>query len=322
MAPEHEQPDPGWPEEVPPEPPPAPLQGWTAASEEGEGCSESHAPGDASADPLRDASRGQRIQKVLAAAGVASRRGCEALIEEGVVRVNGRTVESLPAWVDPNTDDITVRGKPVRTAAPSVHIMLFKPRGVVCSSDDPEGRTRAIDLVDHPSRVRLYSVGRLDMDSSGLLLLTNDGAFAHLMTHPSHHVARVYIVTVNGQVEDRTIKRLCAGLRLTDERSTRTSRFESVTILRSSSDRTQLKVVLSEGRNRQIRRMFEVLGHRVRKLRRIAIGPLSLDGLRPGQWRELTPKEIERLQTAASRPRRRPERTTRRNPRPDRATKE
>src|SRR5512145_1291040 len=129
--------------------------------------------------PYRDAARGPRLQKVLAAAGVAARRDCETLIETGAVAVNGHVVRTLPIWVDPARDRITVNGMPLRGGAPLVYVMLYKPRNVVCTNDDPEGRRKAVDLVRHPLRVRLFPVGRLDSDSTGLLLLTNDGALSN-----------------------------------------------------------------------------------------------------------------------------------------------
>ncbi len=265
---------------------------------------------------LRDASRGPRLQKVLAAAGVASRRACEALVEEGAVRVNGHAVTSLPAWVDPSRDRITVHGRRVRTGAPTVCVMLFKPRGVICTSSDPEDRKSAVDLVQHPTKVRLFAVGRLDMDSSGLLLLTNDGDFSNLLSHPSHHVRRIYDVTVTGQVEPATIRRLERGINLPDVHSgrSRSARFDSVKVVRAQRDRTKLRVVLTEGRNRQIRRMMLMLGHPVRKLRRVAIGPLKLADLRPGQWRDLTDREIAALTAEANRPRRKRRRPPKQHP--------
>ncbi len=246
---------------------------------------------------MQDAARGPRLQKVLAAAGIGSRRACETLVTEGAVCVNGIVIQSLPAWVDPQRDSITVNGSRVKTGAPSICVMLFKPRGVICSSADPEERRQVVDLVQHPTKVRLYSVGRLDMDSSGLLLLTNDGDLSHLLSHPSNHVHRIYEVSVTGQVEPGTIHRLERGITLTDEHSgrKRIARFHSAKIIRAQRDRTKMRVVLTEGRNRQIRRMMIALGHPVRKLRRIAIGPLKLEGLQPGQWRDLTEREIRML---------------------------
>ena len=250
---------------------------------------------------MQDSNRGPRLQKVLAAAGIGSRRACETLVEEGAVCVNGIAITSLPAWVDPQRDSITVHGSKVRTGAPTVCVMLFKPRGVICSSADPQERRQAIDLVQHPSKVRLYSIGRLDMDSSGLLLLTNDGKLANLLSHPKHHVRRVYEISVKGQVDEGTVKRLERGINLPDERTgkPRSARFHSVRITRAQRDRTTMRVVLTEGRNRQIRRMMLALGHPVRKLRRTAIGPLKLGDLRTGQWRDLTEREVRLLHDAA-----------------------
>ncbi|MDP7069982.1 MAG: pseudouridine synthase [Phycisphaerales bacterium] len=303
---------------MPPKPPnPDDLPpGWTEHAAEADG------PAERSGDFLRDASRGPRLQKVLAAAGVASRRACEALVEEGAVRVNGHAVTSLPAWVDPSKDRITVNGRRIRTGAPTVCVMLFKPRGVICTSSDPEERKSALDLVQHPSKVRLFAVGRLDMDSSGLLLLTNDGEFSNLLSHPSHHVRRIYDVTVTGQVEPATIRRLERGINLPDVHTgrTRPARFESVKVVRAQRDRTKLRVTLTEGRNRQIRRMMLMLGHPVRKLRRVAIGPLKLADLRPGQWRDLTTREIAALTAEAHRPRKKRQRPPKRTkPRPPEA---
>jgi pseudouridine synthase len=291
MTPPPKQPDdiaPGWSIEPDPESPAA--DGGAAASRGGTG------------EFLKDATRGPRLQKVLAAAGVASRRACEVLIEEGAVRVNGIQVKGLPAWVHPSQDTITVHGQRVRTGAPSVCVMLYKPRGVVCTSSDPEDRKRALDLVQHPKKVRLFSIGRLDMDSSGLLLLTNDGDFSNLLSHPSNHVHRVYDITVNGEIDAGLVRRLERGINLKDEHSgrSRVARFESVRIIRSQRDRTKMRVVLTEGRNRQIRRMMMAMGHPVRKLRRVAIGPLKLTDLQPGQWRDLTEREIKQLQEAAT----------------------
>ena len=297
---------------MPPTPPnPDDLpQGWAELADN------AHTPRPRTSDFLRDSSRGPRLQKVLAAAGVASRRACEALVEEGAVRVNGHTVNSLPAWVDPSRDRITFHGRRIRTGAPTVCVMLFKPRGVICTSSDPEDRKSAVELVQHPTKVRLFAIGRLDMDSSGLLLLTNDGEFANLLSHPSHHVRRIYDVTVTGQVEAATIRRLERGINLPDPHTgrTRPARFDSVKIVRAQRDRTKLRVVLTEGRNRQIRRMMLMLGHPVRKLRRVAIGPLKLADLRPGQWRDLTEREVAGLTAEAQRPRRKRSRPRKQRP--------
>ena len=245
---------------------------------------------------FRDASRGERIQKVLASAGLGSRRRCEDLIAEGVVRVNGHLVADLPAWVDPTHDRITVRGKPIHRSTKHVYVMLFKPRGTLCTNDDPEGRTRAIDLVKHPSRARLFPVGRLDRDSSGLLLLTDDGELAQRLTHPSHEVARTYEISVRGRVEESDLARLKRGIFLSDGRhSARRASAERLQVLRRDRDRTRLRLVLREGRNRQVRRMLARLGFPVKRLQRTAMGTLNLKGLQPGQWRDLTVSELKAL---------------------------
>ena len=257
------------------------------------------------AHEFTDASRGPRLQKVLAEAGVGSRRRCEELIEEGEVTVNGHTVATLPAWVDPVRDHIAVSGRRINIPKDHVYVMLFKPRGVVCTNEDPEGRTRAIDLVDHPSRARLFPVGRLDADSSGLLLLTNDGDLTNRLTHPRYGVHKVYEVTVAGALDDEAVKKLESGLFLSDRYSTkgrrvgRKSSQSRLKLLKTARDRTRLLMELREGRNRQVRRMLLYVGHKVKKLRRIQMGPLKLKGLRPGQWRELFPAELAALNKAA-----------------------
>lgn len=252
-----------------------------------------------------DATRGPRLQKVLAEAGVDSRRACEELIEDGRVRVNGHLVSTLPAWVDPDKDHITVDGRRIKLREPHVYIMLFKPRGVVTTVTDPEGRPTALDLIDHPSRARLYPVGRLDMDSSGLLLLTNDGELANRLTHPRHEVHKIYEVVVSGALEEDDVRKLESGLFLNERRTSKGQRTGVKTspsrlrLKKRDRDRTLLAMELSEGRNRQIRRMMSRLGHNVKKLRRVQMGPLRLRGLQPGQWRELTHEELKALRRAA-----------------------
>ncbi|MFO0872918.1 MAG: pseudouridine synthase [Phycisphaerales bacterium] len=275
-----------------------------------------------------DAARGERLQRVLADAGVGSRRHCEALIEAGAVTVNGEVVDSLPAWVDPRSDRIVVDGRPMkRDRDRPIYIMLNKPRGVVSTNSDPEGRPRAIDLVQHPDRPRLYPVGRLDMDSSGLLLLTNDGELANRLTHPSFEVHKGYEVVVGGLLQPEDAKHLELGIFLPErparsreraERGGRGARGEragsgpaaraaprgrrtqrsSLRILARDRDRTILYMELREGRNRQIRRMMQRLGHPVKKLKRVCMGPLQLKGLGIGEWRELTARELAALRRA------------------------
>lgn len=252
------------------------------------------------AHEFNDASRGPRLQKVLAEAGIGSRRACEELIEAGEVAINGTIVDSLPAWVDPAQDHIRVHGRRLKFPRTPVYVMLFKPKGTVSTNAEDEERRRVIDLVRHPSGVRLYPVGRLDLDSSGLILLTNDGELANKLTHPRHGVPKVYEVTVAGKLTDVEVKRLERGIFLYDRdkgRGTRSKRSK-LSISKRDRDRTLLRMELHEGRNRQIRRMMLAVGHPVKKLRRVQLGPLKLSGLRPGQWRDLTPKELVSLKRA------------------------
>jgi pseudouridine synthase len=252
-----------------------------------------------------DDTRGPRLQKVLAEAGVASRRACEELIEQGLVRVNGHVVRTLPAWVDPIKDHITVDGRHIKTRQPHVYLLLFKPRGFVTTLSDPEGRPRVIDLIPHYAKARLYPVGRLDMDSSGLLLMTNDGELANRLTHPRHEVHKTYEVVVAGALEENDVRRLEAGIFLNERRTTRGKMAgvrtapSRLRLKKRDRDRTVLEMELTEGRNRQIRRMMARLGHRVKKLRRVRMGPLKLTGLQTGQSRELTPTELKALRKAA-----------------------
>jgi len=257
-------------------------------------------------DPLRDASRGVRIQKALAEAGVASRRRCEELIEEGRVVVNGRLVSELPAWVDLEQDEIVVDGKRIGGAERHVYIMLNKPRATVSTADDPDGRRTVLDLVDHPAAGRLFPVGRLDYDTLGLILLTNDGELANRLTHPRYGVHKTYLATVKGRIEEGDIAALEEGIFLAERKegqtvgARRTARVR-LKIVSKDKDRTVLELTLGEGRNRQVRRMMAAVGHPVRKLVRIRMGPLSLKGLARGEWRELTRQEIGRLRRAGGR---------------------
>ncbi|MCH8151071.1 MAG: rRNA pseudouridine synthase [Planctomycetes bacterium] len=251
--------------------------------------------------PFTDARRGERLHKVLAEAGVASRRACEQLITSGAVAVNATPITSLPAWVDPARDRITVNGKRIKTSPRHLYIILFKPKGVICTNADSQGRPRAIDLVNHPSGARLFAVGRLDVDSSGLLLLTNDGDLANRITHPRYHMPKVYEVTVKGSLDAESVKKLEKGLFLLDPKERRGSRTarSRLKLIKRDRDRTRLLMELREGRNRQVRRMMVRAGHPVKKLRRIQLGPLRLKGLRVGEWRQLTARELAVLKRAA-----------------------
>ena len=235
-----------------------------------------------------DSSRGTRLHKVLADAGVASRRASERLIAEGAVEVNGIPVTNIPAWVDPTTDRITVNGKRVAGATTRhVYVMLFKPRGVVCTN--APGERRAIDLVKHPSRTRLFPVGRLDLDSSGLLILTNDGELANRMTHPRYEISKCYEITVKGSLDAQEIQNLEKGIFMHDKKRGRGSKTRGVRIrlLKRDRQRTRLHVELREGRNRQVRRMTAAVGYPTLRLVRTRVGDWSLEALQPGQHRKL-----------------------------------
>jgi len=252
---------------------------------------------------FNDDRRGERIQKVLAAAGVASRRDCEALVEEGRVKVNGVILDGLPAWVDAAKDRIMVDGQPIKREESLVYVMLFKPEGTVCTNEDPQGRRRAVDLVVHPSNARLFPVGRLEMNASGLLLLTNDGELANRLTHPRFEIHQTYEVTVSGRLENQGVTRLSEGLFSPEKNARGSSAGRSqLSLLGRDSVKTTLLMELRDSRNREIRMMMMRLGHPVRRLRRVGMGPLRLRGLSVGAWRELTSGELLELREAAFRP--------------------
>ncbi len=260
-------------------------------------------------DDLRDASRGERLQRVLADAGVASRRACEELIEAGAVEVNGRVVSTLPAWVDPTTDRIVVDGRPLPKPERHVYVMLNKPSRVLSTVEDEPGADRktVLDLVDHPERARLFPVGRLDYESLGLVLLTNDGALANRVTHPSYGVPKTYRVVVKGDLDDEAAKEIERGIYLAERKAGRTvgaarTAHVELAILRRDRETTSLEITLREGRNRQVRRMLAAVGFPVKKLERVAIGPLRLKGVARGAWRELTSQEVQALRRAAAAP--------------------
>ena len=236
----------------------------------------------------------ERIQKVLAHAGVASRRAIEEMVEQGRVSVNGKVMTQLPVFVDPREDDIRVDGQRIRSRhEPMVYYLLNKPRGVVSTTSDPAGRPTVVDLLGRVPQ-RVYCVGRLDTDSTGLILLTNDGELTQHLTHPSHEVPKTYVVNVQGEVDGPAIERMKKGLHLDGKRL----RGAGVKVLRRSKTSTLLEVTLREGRNREIRRMLAAMGFTVRRLRRTAIGPITDSGLKTGNVRELSPREVDRLRQA------------------------
>lgn len=236
----------------------------------------------------------ERLQKYLARSGVASRRASEELITQGRVSVNGRVVTRLGTAVDPSADRVDVDGRPVRPPRTHTYILLYKPRGVVSTVSDPEGRPTVVELV--PSTARLFPVGRLDYDSEGLLLLTDDGDLTVTLTHPRHEVEKEYYALVDQPLADAALDRLRRGVVL-DGRPTAPALVERS---RPGSGGYWLRVVLREGRNRQVRRMIEAVGGSVVRLVRTRIGPLRLDDLEPGEWRELTLHEVNQVREAGA----------------------
>jgi 23S rRNA pseudouridine2605 synthase len=231
---------------------------------------------------------GERLQKVLAARGLGSRRACEELIEAGRVRVNGE-IAVLGRRVDADRDRVTVDGAPIGVRPDLVYYVLNKPPGVVTTSSDPGGRPTVLDLV--PSAPRVHPVGRLDADSEGLLLLTNDGELTYRLTHPRFGVEKEYLVMVDGTPGPGAVRRLREGVDLEDG-PTAPARVAAV-------GPNGLRLTIHEGRNRQVRRMCAAVGHPVLRLVRTRIGPVRTGRLRPGQWRPLTPREALELQRTA-----------------------
>ncbi len=262
-------------------------------------------------------SRRVRLQSFMSDAGVASRRKAEALILEGRVLVNDEIVDELPVFVDPDVDRITVNGTRLRKER-LTYFILNKPAGVVCTNRDPAGRTRAIDLLP-PGTPRLFVVGRLDVESTGLVLLTNDGELAERIAHPRFGVAKSYRAEVAGRVKPDLPERMKRGVHLSIGKAT----AEDVEIVHAAESESVVHITLREGRNRQVRRMLARLGHKVRRLKRLSIGPLTVRSLPMGAVRRLTATEVEALRAglteAPKRKRRpsRPKRTSAAKPRGD-----
>ncbi len=238
----------------------------------------------------------ERLQKILAQAGVASRRKCEELILSGAVQVNGETVTELGTKADPAEDVISVNGKIVR-GENKLYLMFNKPKGVITSAKDPEGRKIVADFLKG-IKERVYPVGRLDYDTEGLLLLTNDGQFANMLTHPKHHVPKTYLATVKGVPHGQELDKLAKGIQLEDG-MTAPAEVEYQDVDPDNKFAT-ITITIHEGRNRQVRRMFEAIGHPVIRLKRIRFGELGLHNLQRGKFRQLTPKEVKDLLDIAS----------------------
>jgi 23S rRNA pseudouridine2605 synthase len=242
----------------------------------------------------------ERLQKILSAAGIASRRAAEGYITEGRVTVNGKPVTELGTKADPQSDDIRVDGRRIKPAARRIYILMYKPRGYITSRSDPQKRPTVIDLLAKGGvRDYVYPVGRLDYDSEGLLLLTSDGDLAARLTHPSHEVEREYQARVRGVPDRHAIDRLAKGIAI-EGRQTAPAEVKLLKVMDGGDGSDAiLSLVVHEGRNRQVRRMCESVGHPVVRLRRVRIGPITDERIRPGEFRELDAGEIAALRRAA-----------------------
>jgi 23S rRNA pseudouridine2605 synthase len=239
---------------------------------------------------MTDSTTGERLQKVLAASGIASRRACEELMSAGRVEVDGEVVTRLGTRVDPERSVIRVDGERIPSASAHVYLVLNKPRGVVSTMSDPQGRTTLSEHVaDRPER--LFHVGRLDTDTEGLILLTNDGEFAHRMAHPSYGVLKTYVAQVAGPVSSTLGRDLLAGVELDDG----AVQVDGFRVLEKAGRRALVEIVLHEGRKHIVRRLLAHVGHPVQRLARTAIGPVRIGRLRPGEHRELTVQELGSL---------------------------
>lgn len=238
----------------------------------------------------------ERLQKIIAAAGIASRRKAEELITSGHVQVNGQTVTELGTKADPETDHIRVNGKLLQGAQRHVYLLLNKPKGYVTTVSDPEKRPTVMDLI-RGVKGRVYPIGRLDYASEGLLLLTNDGDLANRLMKAASHVPKTYVVKVAGTPKEDAIAKLRAGVSIATDEGKRVRTGPATVRIVKVAANPWYEVTLIEGRNRQIRRMFEAVGHHVEKIKRVRYGPLALD-VPPGEFRPLTPKEVESLRSA------------------------
>jgi pseudouridine synthase len=236
-----------------------------------------------------------RLQKIISTAGVASRRAAEKLILEGRVSVNGETVLTLGTKADPDADDIRVDGRRIKKAQRLRYLLLNKPRGYVSTRSDPEKRRTVLDLLKGV-REYVYPVGRLDYDSEGLLILTNDGDLAATLMHPRHEVDRVYEAQVLGVPDEHDLDRLARGI-VIEGRRTSPASVELLGERRMTGDTSVIRLTIHEGRSRQVRKMCDAIGHPVRALRRVRIGPIADKNLRPGAYRELTAAEVRRLKS-------------------------
>lgn len=236
----------------------------------------------------------ERLQKFMAACGVASRRKCEELIVDGRVTVNGQVIQELGYQIDPINDKVKVNGKTIATED-KVYILLNKPIGYVTTASDPQNRKIVLDLLKGVTH-RVYPVGRLDIDTSGLLLLTNDGELAHKMTHPKFELDKVYVAQVKGIPSKQALQKLQEGIMLEDGMTAPAQ----VKLMQMEDEVATIEIIIHEGRNRQVRRMFETIGHPVKKLHRKRVGFLTLKNLKSGTFRHLEPNEIMQLKRILS----------------------
>lgn len=240
---------------------------------------------------VENKSNRQRLQKILAAAGINSRRKCEELILEGAVSVNGKIIDALPAFADLEKDDIRVHGR--RLPKPKkYYFLLNKPKGVICTSSDPMGRRKATDLID--CQERIFCVGRLDADTTGALILTNDSELVNRLTHPKYELPKTYVVKIRGRMEGESLEKIKAGIWLAEGKTARAS----VKVVRRSHLETILELTIRQGLNRQIRRSFARLGFKVKELKRIKIGKIQVKGLSLGSYRKLTSGQVSYLKSA------------------------
>jgi len=230
----------------------------------------------------------QRLQKVLAASGVDSRRKCEELILSGAVRVNRKVVDKLPAFVDPEKDVIMIDGRKIQPAR-KVYFLLNKPKGVICTNNDPQGRKKAIDII--PTDQRIFCVGRLDIDTSGIIILTNDSELANRLTHPRFGFSKTYVARIKGQISSDAVEKLKKGIWLAEGKTGRAS----VKILKRNYKESLIEITIRQGLNRQIRRMLARVGLPVKSLKRTQIGKLNARGLGVGKFRKLTKDEVAYL---------------------------
>jgi len=230
----------------------------------------------------------QRLQKFLASAGVDSRRKCEELILDGAVRVNRDVVDELPAFVDPEKDVVTVNGKRVQLGE-KVYYLLNKPKGIICTNSDPQGRKKAIDLIDSPERI--FCVGRLDVETSGAIILTNDSLLSNRLTHPRYELPKTYEVKLKGSIDGEAIEKLKKGVWLSEGKTSKAA----LKVINRTRTESILQITIRQGLNRQVRRIFVRVGYKVKALKRTQIGNINIKGMRIGEYKKMTKSQVEYL---------------------------